>query len=162
MSHAISAILLCGDFSLEVAESYDLKPIALSGKASPTTKITLFPLTAQYVDHWAERLNNPENVAEVPMLNAKVVHDIVIATSAQAHFAIMETDYFGGDGTQAAAVYRGRTEVMAPTSGKIGPINAALKHLGVVTTTNSDEFDTLELHRFRSFDDLHLTYPGKE
>jgi hypothetical protein len=76
------------------------------------------------------------------------------AIAPERLFAIIETDYFGGLGDQAAAVYRGDSEVMVPMSGASGPINEALRVLGVRRAVGMDEFDTVGLGRFRDFDDL--------
>jgi hypothetical protein len=69
-------------------------------------------------------------------------------------FAVIETDYFGGRGDQAAAVYQGEKEVMAPAVGAVGPINQALRYLGVQATAGMDEFATVGLGRFRDFDEF--------
>jgi len=66
-------------------------------------------------------------------------------------FAVIHTEYFGGMGSQVAAVHRGRSPVMPPTE---GGINAALRHLGVVAEAGLDEFDTVSLGRYRSFPEL--------
>ena len=80
-------------------------------------------------------------------------------------FAIVETDYFGGKGSQAAAVYRGAVEIMAPESTAIGeasdskgPINTALRLLGVTASGGCDEFDTVGLGHHRDFYDLFDAY----
>jgi hypothetical protein len=61
-------------------------------------------------------------------------------------------------GDQSAAVYRGRKEVMAPWVDYRGPINAALRELGVVAQPPLDAFDTLGLREYREFDDLFEEY----
>jgi len=40
----------------------------------------------------------------------------------------------------------------------IGPINEALRLLDVIASDGCDEFDTVELGKFRDFDDLFDTY----
>jgi hypothetical protein len=67
--------------------------------------------------------------------------------------AIIETDYAGGIGDQAAAVYQGACEVMPPKTARIGPINEALRTLGVAARPPLDEFDTIGLGRYRNFED---------
>jgi hypothetical protein len=73
--------------------------------------------------------------------------------AAASHGSILmyfETEYFGGVGAQAAAVFRDGELVFGPESGK-RPINHALKLLGVqVTPPAHDEFEALGLHRRRS------------
>ncbi len=72
-------------------------------------------------------------------------------------FAWVETEYFGGVGTQAAALYhRGRREWAAAAPGDV--INRALEALGVRPDPGLDAFDTVGLGRFRSMDQFE---PGE-
>jgi hypothetical protein len=148
MGHHISAVLLRGPFDEHRARSFDLKPIPL------TAGLTLFPLTAGFCDHWAEQLGVMGFVSERPLLNCRVVHRLMQEVAREPFFAVIETDYFGGKGDQAAAVYCGDREVMAPAESTVGPINAALRHLGVRALPGKDEFDTVGLGWFRDFHDL--------
>jgi hypothetical protein len=86
--------------------------------------------------------------------------------SQQFPLAYVETDYFGGDGWQAAVawvdgrvvfgptrttdLYEGRRLVPTPLLG--GAINQAVRHLGVDRGAVRDEFDALGLGRHRSND----------
>jgi hypothetical protein len=63
--------------------------------------------------------------------------------------AYVETEYFGGDGVQAAAVWEGGAIAFGPRQADAGPINEALRLLGVERTTAQDEFDTVGLGRHR-------------
>lgn len=65
-----------------------------------------------------------------------------------------ETEYFGGMGTQGAAVFRDGEMVFGPQSAELGPINNALNVLGVRTQPPAvDEFETVGLQRFRSVEE---------
>ena len=62
-----------------------------------------------------------------------------------------ETEYFGGMGTQGAAVFRDGDLVFGPQSAELGPINNALAVLGVRPVPPAvDEFETVGLQRHRS------------
>ncbi len=64
--------------------------------------------------------------------------------------AYVETDYHGGVGKQGAIVAHRGEIVYGPRQGSEGPINAALRWLGVRPHRDDfDEFDTLQLRRFR-------------
>lgn len=81
------------------------------------------------------------------------LRDCLIELSQNHPVAYIETDYFGGEGTQAAVVYQHGVCVMEPENASIGPINSALKLLGVVKLnryTWDDEFATAGLMGFRS------------
>lgn len=156
MGHSISAVVLRGPFDPEAAARFDLTAIPL------TDDLTLFPLHARYTDFWAEKLGVLDQTDDVPLLNFAVVHHIVRHLAADPLFALVETNYFGGTGSQAAAVYRGASVVMPPEGteigrGPVGPINRALRALGVIAS-GRDEFDTVGLGRYRDFYDLFDRY----
>jgi hypothetical protein len=70
--------------------------------------------------------------------------------SAAGLAAYVETDYFGGMGSQAAAVWEAGRVVLGPHQGQVGPINDALRFLGVARTQALDEFAAAGLDRYRS------------
>ena len=150
MGHRISAILLRDQYDTARALDFGLLPIPLP------FGLTMFPLDDNFCDDWVEKLNLPGFLSARPLLNAHVVHHFVASIAEEPLFAIIETDYFSGLGEQAAAVYRGQTEIMPPEVAGAGPINKALRHLGVVAQSGLDEFDTVGLGEFRNFDDLRV------
>ncbi len=72
--------------------------------------------------------------------------------------AYVETDYFGGAGEQGAIAARDGSVAFGPRHGEHGPINAALKILGVRKQKDLDEFDTLGLRLFRDNGKLVRAY----
>lgn len=62
--------------------------------------------------------------------------------------AYVETDYFGGVGTQAGVLYENGRISIAPRKGD-GIINILLRELGVWCVRGKDEFDSLNLGRYR-------------
>jgi hypothetical protein len=140
MGHHISAVLLHGPFDEQRGRSFGL------------TSIPLVQGIAGQCDDLSELLDIAGSVSDRPLLNCRVVHHLMRLIAPEPLFAVIETDYFGGLGDQAAAVYRGDTEVMAPAIGAIGPNNQALRHLGVRGTEGMDEFDTVGLGPLRYVD----------
>jgi hypothetical protein len=80
--------------------------------------------------------------------------------SVNVPIAYIETDYFGGTGSQSAVVWKGNSVALGPVfcgeddngkfhASEVGPINAALRFLGVNATRGMDEFETVGLHRYR-------------
>ncbi len=63
--------------------------------------------------------------------------------------AYVETEYFGGNGVQSAAVWERGAIAFGPKQADVGPINEALRLLGVERTNAKDEFDTVGLGRHR-------------
>jgi hypothetical protein len=112
----------------------------------------------RYVDHWSERLKIDGDHLAGPTLNFEVVHHVLRTIAPEPLFAVIETDYFGGMGSQSAVVYRGSEEIMPAETDSGGPINKALRVLGVVRQQGRDEFDTVGLGQYRDFDDLFEDY----
>lgn len=72
--------------------------------------------------------------------------------SFHTKLAYIETDYFGGVGTQGGVLYENGREKISPQAGK-GTINVLLKELGAWRKSDTDEFDCLELGKYRHFDE---------
>jgi hypothetical protein len=76
------------------------------------------------------------------------------AASAGAYLMYFETEYFGGNGVQGAAVFHNGLLAFGPKSAQSGPINDALALLGVMTKPPApDEFEHAGLHRHRHTED---------
>ena len=85
-------------------------------------------------------------------------HELVHFTAAIAQLlqqythntklAYVETDYFGGTGTQGGVLYENGQISIVPRSGE-GTINILLRELGVSCEPNKDEFDSLNLGIYR-------------
>ena len=70
--------------------------------------------------------------------------------------AYLETDYFGGAGTQAAIAWQDGRIILGPQKTEnekslaAGAINKALQQIGVARIEDKDAFDSLRLGRHRS------------
>lgn len=91
------------------------------------------------------------------------VVDAILRAIGGGMVAYIETDYFGGAGSQSAAVFRDGSVVMRAAipvnqdpARDTGPINAALKAIGLEAVIGQDEFDTLGLSRFRNLESLGM------
>ena len=69
--------------------------------------------------------------------------------SRSGSVAYVETDYFGGAGEQAACVWSRGQRVLRPRRARGGTVNAALRLLGVQACGLQDEFDAVDLGRYR-------------
>jgi hypothetical protein len=69
--------------------------------------------------------------------------------SATGRVAYIETEYFGGVGAQAATVWEDGKIILGPKQADIGPINDALRLLGITRTETQDEFEVAGLGRHR-------------
>lgn len=149
MAHRISAIVFKPSCDIHRLAEFDL-PLIRAGE------FVIVPLNADHCDTWTERLdlaygpNRSEMILDCPF-----AHHIA-NIGAEDLYAIIETDYFGGNGDQVSAVYRVGMEKPIYVSKRVrkGAINAALRTIGVIALPGQDEFDTLGLSQCRDFDDL--------
>lgn len=91
----------------------------------------------------------------------------LIAAADGGQFAYVETNYFGGAGSQAAAAYSNGEAILrkaVPVTRNRpqleSPINSSLRALGVRGAPDRDEFDTLGLGKFRTLEALGLGSDG--
>ena len=153
MGHNISAIVCKPSREIEKIAEYDLAVLH-------TGDFVIIPMDANHIDQWTDRLglSNDHGKSEV-ILDGTFAHYIA-QIAADGDYALIETDYFGGAGDQVAAVYR--KAVIAPLFSsqrqKAGPINEALRMIGVKTSKGFDEFDTLGLGSYRHFEDCFERY----
>ncbi len=102
-------------------------------------------------------LRDVEELAEVsdeivfPGLDrfTEAVRELMERYSFHTKLAYIETDYFGGVGTQGGLLYESGCCVVAPRSSETGVINALLSELGVRREPGKDEFDSLGLSKYR-------------
>ena len=91
---------------------------------------------------------------------SKQLMDELRRSSHQGPLMYFETEYSGGLGGQGAAVFRDGALIFGPHWAPIGPINQALKLLGIgVERPAHDEFETVGLHLHRDTDGW-LTKPA--
>lgn len=151
MGHHISCVVIPGEIDANLASQFDAKIVSLR------KGFNAIALCSEYIDAWAERLDIHDDVAAMPLFNSCVVRHIATTLAADRPFALIETDYFGGNGIQWAAAYRGNAELMPLAEGDSGPINCALKAIGVRSFL-TDRFTTIGLADHRDWDDLFEDY----
>lgn len=98
------------------------------GASGPTEVTEALEFLTPSVERWAQNLSNESAVAYV------------------------ETEYFGGEGYERAAVWRDRKLALGPLDGA-GSINRALRALGVACPDGQQEFEAVGLGRHRSLDE---------
>jgi hypothetical protein len=79
---------------------------------------------------------------------------LAAATAEGGGLAYVETEYFGGTGGQSAMAYVDGSVKMEPARAEwAGPINQALRRIGVVPEGEKDAFDTIGLGERRQMAD---------
>jgi hypothetical protein len=151
MGHNITAIILKGSCDRSKAEEY-----GLFAKELPFN-LTLFHIEHYQTACWQFELKTSgyletsfKNISIFPteIAIAEVVKSI--STEENTHFAIIQTDYFGGMGNQFASVYRNNVNI----DKNANTINKVLLHLGVTKNGELDEFDTIGLDKIRRQPDI--------
>ena len=145
MAHYITAIITQEQFDHTVAQKYDLPIFQEHG-------YYIIALNNSHSDFWAEKLGIVDDEEHDIILDCGITHYFCNALDLNC-YAIINTDYFGGVGEQKANVYVYGKRILHLVS-----INDALKHLGVIADRNKDEFDTLNLGKYRHFEQYFKKY----
>jgi hypothetical protein len=114
--------------------------------------LSFIPMTDQLFDFLAER--TPSSMQrpypefwKLSGAGVAWLHSLSIA----GRVAYIETEYFGGTGAQAAAVWESGNLIFGPEQSEmIGPVDRALALLGVKSAGGRDEFDVAGLRKHRS------------
>jgi len=147
MAHNISALIAKAPIDLEAARQLDLPVFVQNG-------FVIVALYDRHVDFWTQKLGMESRALSEIILDFPVVHEFARRLGMD-RYALIETDYFGGMGSQRAAAYCVADPQM---EAEIGSINAALARIGVERAAGKDEFDTIGLADHRSFSDLFKKY----
>ncbi len=157
MGHNITALITQNPIDEQKAQEYKL-PFVYE------KDFCLIFLEALHTDYWCATIKKIRQIdlkdepeLELPILSdGKFTHFIANELNIKT-FALIETDYFGGAGTQWACVYAESKLIMPYTE---GGINQALKEIGVIKEKSLDEFDTINLSKYRDYEDaLKAAFP---
>jgi hypothetical protein len=100
-------------------------------------------------DHEIDRLAGTTTLARSPR-DERFVHfggalpAVIAELSMHGPVAYIETEYFGGAGTQVATAFNRRVRIL-----ECGSVNEALRMIGVRAARGRDEWDTLGLSAHR-------------
>ena len=157
MAHCLRAIIGNDEFIADFVKYWiQARQIELAQGFS------LIKLTDELLDDINELVNNKSEdpYKEFCYLSSSL-HKILVNKSVNAALAYIETDYFGGVGTQVAILYENGIVKEEPlitedkwnsekqeyfqTPDGARAINSILKKIGVVCQGQSDEFDSIKL-----------------
>lgn len=111
--------------------------------------LVLIPIVPESLDVFEKELDlKYEPFSKRVLIDSSVTNRLAELLGIRS-FAVIETEYFGGSGTQYASYYsNGIKELRAVT------INDVLRHMGVQKALDKlDEFDTIGLGKYRRTDD---------
>jgi hypothetical protein len=155
MTHSVQLIIGRGEALTRFLSAWPARAVALKDgwQAAPVTEALHERITVS--DPHGQR---PEALDLAPTgLQAA----LAAATKAGGGLAYIETEYFGGTGGQSAVAYADGKEAFAPerSQGAAGPINFALRAIGVTKADGKDEFDTIGLGERRTMEDYEPEGP---
>lgn len=146
MSHSLQALILTEP--IDGALPPAAHPVRLHGA------LVLLPVTDELFDEAVARYGGEgDSHDEVFWKFSPALCALAVSLVEDRPYAYIETDYFGGVGTQAAGAWKGHEVVMAPVQAEIGPINDVLSQLGVRRGLTQDQFDRVGLSRHRHTED---------
>jgi hypothetical protein len=148
MGHQITAIVTALPIDEDQARAFDLPVFIENGYA-------IVGLDVAHTDYWADKLHlqDADDASEIS-LDCQTTHYFAKKLGI-TKFAIIYTDYLGGIGDQFAVVYE-RGRVILPTAASA--INLALRLIGVTCLPGLDEFDSMNLAKYRHFDQYFEQY----
>ncbi len=147
----------------EVLRRYgELSPLARLYRLTPGAELAVMPVDDALHDDVHRRIGTGEWLENLRLTTMDMAY--AAETSRRGALAYIETDYFGGSGLQAAALWGGGALAIRPltmtqeqSAGRpraTWPINAVLRGLGVEAAPGFDAFDTFSLGRYRSNDEI--------
>jgi hypothetical protein len=144
MTHIVTGLIARQGLLAPIAQSW-----SLSSPISVVQGFELLPLQDNEIGRIFGSSSVSNIAADFGNLSKELVEGLMNA-STNALIMYFETEYFGGEGRQGAALFQGgRVDFIQ--SAKIGPINRGLALLGVrVVTPAIDEFQSIGLDRHRT------------
>jgi len=150
MGHSVSTFIAAEPVITRLSATLGNAPFRQSGVG----ELCFLPVTDEVFDLATSLKGDSEPLREGYYRFSKALAAIASECSATGPIAHVFTDYFGGDGTQGATVWASGKEAMAPDVDRQGPINSALRKIGLKAQPPLDEFDTIGLGNVRSNDDF--------
>lgn len=146
MGHFVTGLIARPELLGSFAQKHSLhEPVEL------TQGLALLPLRDQDIDSFLAPPHG-RHADGFTYLSDQLQIELVAASDG-GEILYFETEYFGGVGTQGAAVYSNGALVFGPKSAEEGPINEALRVLGVSAGSKRDEFEAVGLDRHRHTED---------
>ena len=149
VGHTIQGLIVSPEAAAKATAVHGAVPVALNASS-----LAFIPMTDALFDQLATLFPDAVDEAYGEFWKLSPSGSLWMReVSTAGRVAYVETEYFGGGGAQAAAVWEAGQSIYGPKLGAVGPVNEALRLLGVVRTQTDDEFAVAGLHRHRSNDD---------
>lgn len=158
MTHWISGIIAARPVLEQIASSHALKPPAELHQGLGFLPLDQSNLAALVGAIHADRPDDADDGEAFDYLTPELIQWCA-AQSKLGPLAYVETQYFGGEGGQGAALFVDGQIAWGPANDQGGPINSVLSLMGVAAQGGRDAFDIAGLGRHR-MNDGWRNYPG--
>ncbi len=151
--------------SAALAPFRQIDPAVLFYTLTPASDLAVLPFDDDLQDRLHARFGTGDWPENQSIRLSTTDQSFATDCSSAAPLAYIETDYFGGEGTQSAMLWQASQVLIGPITldnaqraqrqPALWPINVVLRTLGVRARPPMDEFATFGLANFRSNDDVH-------
>lgn len=142
-----------------------LDPAVVFYTLTPASDLAVLPFGDDLQDRLHDRYGTGDWPEKQSIRLSTTDQSFAADCSTRAPLAYIETDYFGGSGTQSAVLWQAGQLLIGPatldtTQGvqrqpTLWPVNVVLRALGVRAKPPEDEFAAFGLANVRSNDDIH-------
>jgi hypothetical protein len=148
VGHSICGVLLGVPFDTARAAAYDLRSALSNGRC------TLLPISHYWSAYWQAKRGGVDGPLDLPpgvpaiFPSEGVVRTVIAEITARSEpcFAVIMTEYFGGNGEQWAVAFQGRRRL----SVECWSVNRALELFGIEARAGRDAWDVFGLASVRS------------
>lgn len=142
-----------------------LEPALALYTLTSASELAVLPFDDDLQDRLHQRFGTGDWPETQSILLSTTDQSFAADCSMRAPLAYVETDYFGGNGTQSAMLWQAGQVLIGPITldraqgeqrqPALWPINVVLRTLGVRSKAPEDEFAVFGLSNYRSNDDIH-------
>jgi hypothetical protein len=147
MAHSVTGLIAKHTVLEALSREHSLPwPVVLAGDLAilPLRDVDLAPFQTALLESTGDEWRN---------LSERLLEELRRSSRYRGPLMYFETEYFGGLGGQGAVVFKDGQLIFGPRWAASGPINHALKLLGVrIEAPSRDEFQTVGLHLYRFTD----------
>lgn len=149
MGHKITALITKLPIDEERAIEYDVPVFKENGYA-------IIGLFTDHSDYWENKLEFiEERGSSNEIILDRMITHYIANKICKGQYALIQTNYFGGLGVQHAGVFYDNKAIVPIEE---SAINRCLAFIGVRKINGLDEFDSLQLAKYREFDKYFKKY----
>lgn len=153
--HTVEAIIAKEEVIKDIEERF------IIAKSIPLAQnYAMVPLTDALKEDLEDLIQKEQIIYDCFEKLSGSIIEVITNTQGPYKIAYIETEYFGGEGVQAAIVWEDGKVIYGPNSSEFidNPINEALRIIGVRKIKQNDEFDEMKLGWNRDTEKWHNSH----